>query len=134
MSNTLKLLVIGLVVAVIAGSAYAFAAQNTVANPGAAGYKANVVPGYTITNVVYDLNASDPTKLDKVIFDIDPTSGSAEAVTVKISVTSTQDFTTSTCVISGTAPDTLATCTFTTPVDLVNVVALDIVASSSTNP
>ena len=60
MFRNFKVLLIVLVVIVIAGSAYAFAAANTVPDS-AAGYKANVVPGYTVTNIVYDLDATDPT-------------------------------------------------------------------------
>jgi hypothetical protein len=55
MLRNFKVLLIVLVVIVIAGSAYAFAATNTVPDS-AAGYKANVVHGYTVENIVYDLN------------------------------------------------------------------------------
>ena len=125
-----------LVILVLAASTYAFAAANIVPDS-AAGYKASAVPGYTISNIVYDLNTANPTKLDKIIFNIAPTSGTAAAVTVKISVTAVQDFTTSECVL--TLAGTLVTCTFGTvsipaAFDVASVVQLDIVATSSTNP
>lgn len=134
MVRTFKVMLVALVVLVIAGSAYAFAAANTIAESNA-GYKASEVSGYAVTNVVYDLNTADPTKLDKIIFDIAPIApNTVEPVTVKISTTTSQDFTTSTCVV--TKPDTtsIATCTFSTAIDVDAVVALDIVASSSINP
>jgi hypothetical protein len=130
MARTFKVMLVALVVLVLAGSAYAFAAANTVAQPGGAGYKASVIGGYTVTNVVYDLNDTTPTKLAKITFDIAPTSpNTAEAVTVKISTAASQSF--SACTVSGT---TTITATCITTVDVAAVVALDIVASSSDNP
>jgi hypothetical protein len=72
-----------LLVLIAIGAAFAFAASNTVPDS-AAGDKANVVPGYTVTNLVYDLDATDPTIVDAITFDITPSSGSAAAVLVKI--------------------------------------------------
>jgi hypothetical protein len=135
MLRNIKVLVIALLVIVLAGGTYAFAAENTVADPGNAGYKANAISGYTITNVVYDLHADAPTQLDKITFNVAPISGSSAPVTVLISTTTAQDFTTSECVV--THPSAyLATCTFGTvaepvAIELDDVVALDIVVSSS---
>ena len=124
-----------LVILVLTASTYAFAAANTIPDS-AAGYAAESVPGYTISNIQYDLLDSNPTKLKAIIFNINPTGGSVvPAVTVKISTTVVQDFTTSVCVL--TVSGTLATCTFGggTPVaiNVADVVQLDIVATSSTN-
>jgi hypothetical protein len=132
MFRNFKVLLIVFVAIVVAGSAYAFAAANTIAVSGA-GYKDSVVSGYAVTNVIYDLD-TDPTKLEKIIFDIAPIApNTAAAVVVKISTAAIQDFTTSTCVISGTTT-IIATCTFTSAIDVADVVALDVVASSSSNP
>jgi hypothetical protein len=140
MFRTFKVLFIAVAVLIIAGGAYAFAAANTIA-PGGAGYSAAVVSGYDISNVVYHLNTTDPTKLDAVSFNVAPIApNTAPAVTVKISTnlvdgTHPQDFTTSTCVV-----DTgVATCTFktggvATPINLEDMKALDTIASSSLNP
>ena len=49
MFRNFKVLLIVLVAIIVAGSAFAFAATNTVADS-AAGYKASEVPGYTVTN------------------------------------------------------------------------------------
>ena len=142
MKRNIRVLLIALVVLAIAGGTFAFAAANTVADPGNAGYKASTISGYDITNVVYDLKTGDPTELSKITFNIAPITGSSAPVTVLISTTTSQDFTTSKCVV--THPDDyLATCEFGsmvltewTPaaihVDAVS--ALDIVVSSSTNP
>jgi 2-methylisocitrate lyase-like PEP mutase family enzyme len=135
MARTFKVVLVALVVLALAGSAYAFAAANTIAVSGA-GYKASTIGGYAVTNVVYDLNDTDPTKLSKVIFDIAPVEpNTAKAVTVKISTTisSAPNYTASTCVITGTSP-VVATCSFTADIDVDDVVALDIAASSSLNP
>lgn len=66
------------VFAVLIASAgiYAFAAANTVPETGA-GAGSGVVSGYTISNVTYTINGSNPTILDAVTFDVASTSGSA---------------------------------------------------------
>jgi len=79
MFRNFKIFLIALLVLIAIGAAFAFAASNTVPDS-AAGYKANVVPGYTVTNLVYDLDATDPTIVDAITFDITPSSGSAAAV------------------------------------------------------
>lgn len=67
-----------LIVMVIAASAYAFAAANTVPAT-KAGSGSGAISGYTVSNVVYNLDASDPALLDSVDFTL-----SAAATTVKI--------------------------------------------------
>ena len=128
MFRSFKVLFIALIVVVIAGSAYAFAAQNTVADS-AAGYKASVVPGYTVTDIAYDLNATDPTLVDKITFLISPSSGTLVAAIVKIQ-TATAGAWTDCVLVAGTAPSMTVTCT-TTSLPLANVTALNVVASSS---
>jgi hypothetical protein len=128
MFRNFKVLMIALVAIVVAGSAYAFAAQNTIADS-AAGYKASVVPGYTVTNVAYDLDATDPTLVDAITFDVAPTSGTSAAVLAKLQ-TATAGAWTDCTLVAGTAPSMSATCTYGT-LQLVNVTALNIVASSS---
>ena len=126
MFRNFKVLLLVLATLVIAGSAYAFAAQNTIADS-AAGYKASVVPGYTVTNIVYDLDDTDPTTVDAITFDIAPTTGSAAAAIVKVQ---TEDAGTWTdCTLLGTA----ATCTYGSLL-LEDVTALNVVASSTTDP
>ena len=134
MARTFKVMLVALVVLVLAGSVYAFAAANTIA-PSNAGYKASEVSGYAIANVVYGFKTGDPTKLTKITFDIAPISpNTVEPVTVQISTTTAQDFTTSTCAITKPALTSVATCTFTSAINVDAVVALDIVASSNPLP
>ena len=77
-SRTFKVLLAVMTVMILAGAAYAFAAANTVPAT-KAGDGSGTISGYTITNVVYNLNATDPSTLDSVDFDL-----SAAAVTAKI--------------------------------------------------
>jgi hypothetical protein len=135
MLRNFKVILAVLVVLVLAGAAYAFAATNTVDNPGNVGYKeSNPISGYTIGTVTYDLVDSDPTLLKGISFPITPT----DATTVKINVAAgtTKNFDASKCV------NTLGsvTCTFINteatpiPIEVLSVGQLDIVASSSLNP
>jgi archaellin len=64
---------------------YAFAASNTI--PGSrAGSGASVVSGYTVTNVAYNLNSSNPRNIDSVTFTLD---AAAASVRVKLESAST---------------------------------------------
>ena len=143
MKRNIRVLLVVLVVLALAGGVFAFAAANTIADS-AAGYKAFEVDGYAITNVKYALDATTPTLLDYISFDIAPKDAvTAPAQTVLISTTGeTQNFGTSKCVISGTTTK-IATCTFgsmveeiwtSAPIAVDSVLALDVVASSSVNP
>lgn len=130
MFKNFKTILFAFVILVIAGSAYAFAAANTVPES-AAGFQATVVSGYTVTNLVYDLDDTDPTDVAAITFDIAPTSGSAAAVTVKVQTET--DGTWTNCTLDGTGPSKSATCSFD-GLALVDVTALNIVASSTTDP
>jgi len=131
MFRNFKVLLIALVAVVIAGSAYAFAAANTVPDS-AAGYKANTVPGYTVTNIVYDLDATDPTIVDLITFDISPTSGTVVAAIVKVQTAAAGSWTNCT-LAAGTPPAMDVTCTYGS-LELADITALNIVASSSLDP
>jgi len=67
MLRNLKVLSIVAVVIILAISTYAFAAANTVPAT-KAGDGSGVISGYTVTNVAYNLNATDPSSLDSVNF------------------------------------------------------------------
>ena len=77
-SRTFKVLLAVMTVMILAGAAYAFAAANTVPTT-KAGDGSGAISGYTISNVVYNLNTTDPSTIDSVNFDL-----SAAAVTAKI--------------------------------------------------
>lgn len=131
MFRNFKVVLLVLAFLVIGGSAFAFAAQNTIADS-AGGYKASVVPGYAVTNIVYDLDATDPTLVDEITFDIAPSSGSSVAALVKVQTASGGAWTDCT-LVAGTAPSMSATCTYGS-LQLEDVTALNVVASSTTDP
>lgn len=130
MFRSFKVLVLVVAILVVAGSAYAFAAANTVPDS-AAGYKASTVSGYTVTNIVYDLDADDPTIVDAIKFDIAPSTGSLAAALVKVQTETGGSWTN--CSLSGTGSSRAVTCTFGT-LALDDVTALNVVASSTTDP
>jgi hypothetical protein len=131
MLGNFKVVLIVLTILAIGGSAYAFAAANTVP-ASAGGYAGTTVPGYTVTNLVYDLDSADPTIVDAITFDIAPSSGSKVAAVVKVQTSNGGAWTNCT-LTAGTAPSMSATCTYGS-LALADVTALNIVASSTTDP
>lgn len=72
-AGAVRQLVVPLTVAfVLSITTYAFTASNTVPAT-KAGTGATAVSGYTVTNVHYNLNASDPRNIDAVTFTVDTT-------------------------------------------------------------
>ncbi|RPI94990.1 MAG: hypothetical protein EHM40_04700 [Chloroflexi bacterium] len=133
MYRNFKVLLIVLVVIVIAGSAYAFAAANTVPDSNT-GYGDSIVSGYTVSDIVYNYDAAAPTTLASIAFVL-TSDGllNTQQPEVQISTTAgvaAADFATSTCTVSATAP-WQTTCTFGTPINVEDVVALNVLASSS---
>ena len=131
MFRNFKIMLIVLVLIVAAGSVYAFAATNTVPDS-AAGYKANVIPGYTVSNIVYDLDTTDPTLVDAITFDVAPSSGTVIAAIAKLQ-TATGGAWTDCTLVAGVAPSMEVTCTYGA-LNLIDVTALNIVASSTLDP
>lgn len=78
MLRNFKVLFVLLAAIVVAVAAYAFAAANTVPDT-MAGAGSGTISGYTVSAVVYNLNALDPTLLDSVEFTL-----SAAATQAKI--------------------------------------------------
>jgi hypothetical protein len=70
------------IAAIVAPAAYAFTAANTVP-ASSAGSGSGAISGYTVSNVAYTLNSSNPQNVDQVAFTISPTTG-----TVKVQVVS----------------------------------------------
>jgi len=83
MFRNFKVLLIVLVVVVIAGSAYAFAATNTI-EASTVGSGVSTVSGYDVTNIVYNFAVGDPTEVTSIEFDLDQA-----AATVQIQLDST---------------------------------------------
>jgi len=65
------------------GAVYGFAAANVVPVSGA-GQGSSVTTGYTVTNVVYTLDAANAHELDAVSFDVAANGGGPAADTVKV--------------------------------------------------
>jgi archaellin len=62
----------------VAAGIYAFTASNTV--PGSkAGSGSGAITGYTVSNIHYTPNATDPRKLDAVAFTLDAAAGTVKA-------------------------------------------------------
>ena len=68
--RSLRLAVLGIGIVVITSVSYMFAATNTVPAT-SAGDGSAAISGYTISNVVYGLNAGSPQNIDQVTFDVD---------------------------------------------------------------
>jgi hypothetical protein len=131
MSRNIKVLLVFVAVLALAGAAYGFAAGNSVPK-NAAGYTANVVSGYSITNIVYKLNA-DPTLVDNISFVVAPTTfGDPDAQTVKLQTALSGTWTT--CDISKALTVVTATCTLPETTAVADVTAMNIVATSSVQP
>ena len=80
--NRNRYLAAAAIAAIVAPAAYAFTAANTVP-ASSAGSGSGAISGYTVSNVAYTLNASNPQNVDQVAFTISPTTG-----TVKVQVVS----------------------------------------------
>jgi spermidine/putrescine-binding protein len=132
MLRNFKVLLALLAVIVIAGSAYAFAAANTVPATNA-GYVASVVSGYTVDNIVYDLDDDTPTNVAKITFDINPDSSGNKAAFVQIQTTTGGTWTTCN-VSSATDKEVHAVCTPASTLAIADVIKLNVVASESSNP
>ena len=122
MLRNLKVLSVILVVIVLAASAYAFAAANTVPAT-KAGSGSGAISGYTVSNVIYNLNTSDPSLLDSVDLTLD-----AAAVNVQIKLVNAGSTWYDCSVVSGND----WTCDTTSPAQTVAAMdELEVVASSN---
>lgn len=81
-----KMFITVLVILVFATAAFAFAASNTVP-VSYAGEGASVTSGYTVTNVVYNLNGTTASNIDSVTFTLN-----AAASTVSIRLVTTSSY------------------------------------------
>lgn len=131
MSRNIKVMFVVVAVLALAGAAYGFAAANSV-EKSAAGYTANVVSGYTVSNIVYKLDATTPTTVDAITFTIAPTtSGDPDAKTVYLQTALSGPWTA--CVVT-TDTTTTVVCTPSALPSVTSVTAMNIVASSSIQP
>lgn len=83
MFRNFKVLLFVLVIIVVAGSAYAFAATNTI-DVSNVGSGVSTISGYHVSSIVYNFATNDPTEVTSIEFDLD-----AAANTVKVQLDST---------------------------------------------
>ena len=85
----MRLVVAAVTAAAVAGGAYAFTASNTVPDS-VAGAGSGAVSGYTVTNLHYGLNATNPGNVDSLTFTISPAvpSTSSGKVVIQAALTS----------------------------------------------
>jgi hypothetical protein len=121
MSRTLKIMFVVFAILIVSVAAYAFAAANTVPAT-KAGSGAGVISGYTVSNIVYNLNLADPTVLDSVDFTL-----SAAAGTVKIKLVAAGSTWYDCSVVTGNnfTCDTTATSLSLSTIDELTVVATE---------
>lgn len=81
--SRLRLVVVATAALVLGAGVYAYAASNTVP-ASAAGAGSGAISGYTVSNIAYGLNSTNPQNLDQVSFTIAP----AGAGTVKVQLAS----------------------------------------------
>jgi hypothetical protein len=96
MNKNIRILAIFVLVLVLAGATYAFAAANTVP-ASKAGDGSGGITGYTVSAIHYTLNTTNPANIDSVTFTLNtaPTAGS----TIRIQLNGAWY----TCTFSGTA-------------------------------
>jgi hypothetical protein len=90
------------------------------------------VGGYTVSDIVYDLDETNPDTVDAITFSIAPATGSQKAVAVFVQTADGGSWTSCT-LADGTLPAVNVTCTFGA-LDLELVTALNVVANSTTDP
>lgn len=83
-------MVLGVLVVLLVTVSFAYAAANTVPVTGA-GDGEEVISGYTVTDVHYELYDSDPSKIDSVTFSLTPDGGASEPGTVKVKLIQEDD-------------------------------------------
>jgi hypothetical protein len=99
MFRNFKVLLFVLVVVVIAGSAYAFAAANTVPASNV-GSGASTVSGYAISNIEYNFVSGNPTQIDSIEFDLDQAANTVMIQLDATAVTGDTDWDWAPCTIS----------------------------------
>lgn len=72
-----------MLVLILATAAFAFAAANVVPETGA-GDGSGTISGYTVSNIHYNLNATNPANIDSVEFTLAPTAGAGAPASVQV--------------------------------------------------
>ncbi|MFH2038076.1 MAG: hypothetical protein ABIJ65_01440 [Chloroflexota bacterium] len=79
----IKLGIILLIAIVVSTSTYAFAAANTVPTS-KAGAGSGAISGYTVSNVHYNLNATNPSTIDSITFTLDSAPKAGSTIKIKL--------------------------------------------------
>jgi hypothetical protein len=124
MLQVLRVVAIALVTVVAGSIGYAFAASNTGLS-GAGGDGAGLISGYTVSDISYSLDSSDPTRLDAVNFAID---GGAATPSVVVKLVSDSDDW-HPCVVSNAEVPARATCALDGLVAVADVDEVRVVAA-----
>jgi len=121
---TLRILVVFGMALLLSAVAYGFAASNTV-HVSNAGDGSATISGYTIDNIAYTLNATTPTDIDSVSFDVTPAASGAAPNTVKAKLVDSSSTWFDCSVTSGNNWSCTVTGVTTTQADKLSVVAAD---------
>lgn len=97
-SLKIRLILACMFILLLSTSAYAFASTNTMVENGA-GDGAAAISGYTVANIHYTLDLSNPSKITSVAFTLTPTAG-APAPTLAKAKLGTSSSTWQTCTLS----------------------------------
>jgi hypothetical protein len=135
MFRNFKVLMALMLVFVLIGSSYAFAAANTI-EVSNAGQGSDTVSGYGITNLVYNLNDTDPTTVDTITFTVTPDPAGTNKIAAKVVyLQADQSATWIQCTVSvAVDPVVNASCDYTKATSLLmkDVDITNVVASSTT--
>ena len=126
MFRNFKVLLFVLAVLVLAGSAYAFAASNTI-EASSVGSGVSTVSGYAVTNVVYNFATNDPTQVSSIEFDLDKAAGTVKIQLDATAVTGDTNWDWAPCTISSLH----VTCTPTATLLTTAIKNLNVAASSN---
>jgi outer membrane protease len=127
MLRNFKVLLAVFAIIVIAGSAYAFAAANTVPDS-SVGSGVGVVSGYTVSDIVYTFATGDPTKVSKIEFTLDK---AATSVKIQLDATATTGDTLWNWAPCTIATGTSVTCTPTATLLTADIKALNVAAKNN---
>ncbi|HEX5164669.1 MAG TPA: hypothetical protein VFV93_04670 [Thermomicrobiales bacterium] len=124
MLQILRVVAVALFTLVAGSVGYAYASSNSGLT-GAGGDGAGQISGYQISDVSYTLNALDPTRIDAVSFDIDAGDSSPDVMVSLVRDGGAWHD----CTVSTASAPARATCQMRTPVAVVDVDELRVVAA-----
>src|SRR5690606_10038265 len=111
---------------IVSAVAYGFAASNIVPETGA-GDGEEAISGYDITDVSYQLGATDPTTIESVSFNLAPTAGAQMPTDVQVQLFDGGDW--YSCSVADPGPPAEYTCALTPAVNVADADQLRVVAA-----